>query len=414
MSYLSYSRSMQNYFSIISLGVILAAGASAQSLYQATNSADEPLPLRWVAGANVIYDDNVATTEADKQSSIAYNPSVGLSFTRTTPQTVIDVNGRLGVIYYPDAPVINGQPIDDLSNQSRLGVSLTHRFSERLRFTSQNMISREREPEYSYGIASGRRTNSGEYISSTSDNTFGYRWTERFGTTTGIKYSQIDNPNADSQDSNRTTWEFHHQFRYQYSPQNVVTSGYRYEQGEASGDSQNSTDHFLTVGDEYRFSPNTIGVISAGAQMHSIDGGDSSTVPFLELSGNSRVNQQLSFKTFIRYRAESDGLTRSIDGKTINYSKRETLRLGVTNEYQISPKFILSGGLDYIPGSYTGASQKSLDREESLLNMYISATIKFNDFLTGVATYTFADNVSDFVDENYRRNRISLGLNASF
>lgn len=406
---------MQSYFSIISLGVVFAAGASAQSLYQASNSAEEPLPLSWVAGANVIYDDNVATSETNKTSSIAYNPSVGLSFTRTTPQTVIDVNGRLGVIYYPDAPVINGQPIDDLSNQSRLGLSLSHRFSERLRFTSLNMISREREPDYSYGIATGRRTGSGEYVSTTTDNTFGYRWTERFGTTTGIRYSQINNPNADSEDSNRTTWEFHHQFRFQYSPQNVITSGYRYEQGVASGNARNSTDHFLTLGDEYRFSPNTIGIVSAGAQFHSIEGGESSVVPYLELSGNTKVNKQLSFKTFIRYRAESDGLTRqSKNGETFNYSKRETLRLGVTNQYQISPKFFLSGGLDYIPGSYTGASQKSSDKQESLLNIFISATLKFNDFLTGVATYTFADNVSDFDDDTYRRNRISLGLNASF
>ena len=405
---------MQSYFPIISLGVIFAASASAQSLYQATNSAEEPLPLSWVAGANVIYDDNVATSETDKQSSIAYNPSVGLAFMRTTPQTVIDVNGRLGVIYYPDAPVIGGQPIDDLSNQSRLGLSLTHRFSERLRFTSLNMISREREPDYSYGIATGRRTGSGEYVATTSDNTFGYRWTERLGTKTGIKYSQVNNPNADSEDSNRTTWEFHHQFRYQYSPQSVVTSGYRYEQAQASGNARNSTDHFLTMGDEYRFSPNTIGIISAGAQFHSIEDGESSVIPYVELSGNTKVNQQLSFKTFIRYRAESDGLTRQIDGTPINYSKRETLRLGVTNKYQISPKFILSGGLDYIPGSYTGASQKSSDKEESLLNIYVSATLKFNDFLTGVATYTFADNVSDFEDDTYRRNRISLGLNASF
>lgn len=401
---------MKSCFPIISLGVIFAATASAQSLYQATNSAEEPLPLSWVAGAYVIYDDNVATSETDKQSSIAYNPSVGLSLTRTTPQTVIDVNGRLGLIYYPD-PVFNN---DQISNQSRLGLSLSHRFSERLRFTSLNMISREREPDYSYGIATGRRKGSGEYVATTTDNTFGYRWTERFGTTTGIRYSQVNNPNADSEDSNRTTWEFHHQFRYQYSPQNVVTSGYRYEQGQASGNSRNSTDHFLTVGDEYRFSPSTIGVVSTGAQFHSIEGGESSVIPYLELSGNTKVNQQLSYKAFIRYRAESDGLTRQINGTSINYSKRETLRFGVTNEYQISPKFILSGGLDYIPGSYTGADQKSLDRQESLLNIFISATLKFNDFLTGVATYTFADNVSDFVDDTYRRNRISLGLNASF
>ena len=75
--------------------------------------------------------------------------------------------------------------LDDFNSQSRAGVNLTHRFSERLRFSSQNFISYEMEPDYSYGYAS-TRTN-GEYFFWQSDNSVGYRWTERLATYTGLR-----------------------------------------------------------------------------------------------------------------------------------------------------------------------------------------------------------------------------------
>jgi hypothetical protein len=408
---------MQRTSPIFLLYSFLFASASAQGLYQASNSAEEPMPLKWGVGTNVVFDDNVASSE-QKESSLAFNPALTLSVTKTSPQTVWDVNGRLGLIYYPSPPKIDGTATDDLSNQSRIGANLSHSFTERLRFTSNNMASREREPEYAYGIASARQgSNAGEYISLSTDNSIGFRWTKRVGSFTGLKFGQITNPGTDG-GSDRTTWEFHNQLRYQYSPQSVITTDYRYAEGIASGsNAQDSTDHYLTVGDEYRFSPRTIGIIKAGAQFHDIDKGESSTNPYLEISGNSKVNDQLSLKTFVRYSTESEGLYRQIDDDGVNFSARESLRVGVTGEYMVSPMFSIVSGVDYIPSSYVGAKPTAVsDKNESLVNAYVTASVKFNDFLSGNISYTYTDQTSDFNDptSNYDRSRISVGLSANF
>lgn len=407
---------MQRLLPTCLLSTIMAASASAQGLYQASNAEEEPLPLKWVLGTNLIYDDNVASSE-NAESSFGFNPSLGLGFTRTTAQTSWDVNGRLGLIYYPDPPKIGSEEIDAISNQSRVGANLSHRFNERLRFSSQNMASREKEPDYSYGIASSHL--GGEYVSLTTDNSFGYRWSERFGSFSGLKLWQISYPGADKdkQDNDHFTWELHNQIRYQLNPQSVLTGDYRYAELTANGNASDATDQYLLAGNEYRFSPTLIGFIKGGVQLHDVTGGDSTTNPYLEVSGNGQISKQFNLKTFIRYSAESEGLVRY----PVKYSDHRTLRVGVAGEYSISPLLTLMSGLDYIPGSYQGAYRipgapvsDLSDQDETLLNSYLSLVVKFNDFLSGVASYNFTDNTSDFNGQDYTRNRISVGLNATF
>ena len=86
-----------------------------------------------------------------KEDSFGFNPYVGLSFVNITPQTTWDVYARLGLDLLFRCPATAWM----MSTASRvLGVNLTHRFSERLRFSSRNFISYELEPDYSYGYAS--------------------------------------------------------------------------------------------------------------------------------------------------------------------------------------------------------------------------------------------------------------------
>jgi hypothetical protein len=143
----------------------------------------------------------------------------------------------LGLIYYFDAP----DGMDDINSQSRAGVNLTHRFSERLRFSSRNFISYELEPDYSYGYASSRAL--GEYFYWQTDNSVGYRWTERFATYTGLRLTGTDYSDVDNND--RFTWELYNQFRYQLSPQTVLTADYRYGQTSGDGVSSDSTNQYL-------------------------------------------------------------------------------------------------------------------------------------------------------------------------
>jgi hypothetical protein len=422
---------MKHRIPVCLFGLLTSGFASAQGLYYVGSEAQESMPLKWVVGVSAIYDDNVAPGSLDAtgrqvdDSSFAINPYVGLSMVSITPQTTWDVYARLGLIYYFDAP----DYMDDVNSQSRIGFNLTHRFSERLRLSSRNFVSYELEPDYSYGYASTRST--GEYFFWQSDNSLGYRWTERFATYTGIRLSGTTYADVDNND--RFTWEAYNQFRYQLSPQTVLTADYRYSQTYGDGYASDTSDHYVLGGLEHRFSPNTIGVLRAGAQFHSVDNGSNSTSPYAEFALNSQINTQFRVRSFARYGIENydtvQGLdlnapTNGLSDTLVEYDDRQTLRFGISADYAISPMLSLFGGIDYIPTSYSDGrwiprpgevNPGSIpDVDEDIFSAYIGLSVKFNDYLTGTASYTFTDSSSDIVGRDYDRNRFSIGVSAEF
>lgn len=393
------------------LGLIAVSSASAQGLYYVGAEAQESLPIKWVLGTSVIYDDNVSPGYGEKESSGGLNPYVGVSFISLTPQTTWDVYARLGLVYYFDAP----ESMDDMNSQSRVGVNLTHRFSERLRFSSRNFISYELEPDYSYGYASSRQ--SGEYFFWQSDNSIGYRWTERVATYTGLRltgttYSDVEN-------NDRFTWELYHQFRYQYSPQTVLTGDYRYGQTSGDGESSDSTNQYILAGIEHRFSPNMIGIVRGGIQLRDVEDGSSNSSPYLEFALNSQMNQQLQIRSFARYSIEDYDTVQSFGSTLVEFDDRQTLRFGISGDYVISPKLSLFGGIDYIPTDFSGGrvidtGDSFADESEDIINAYLGLSIKFNDYLTGTVSYNYTNSNSDINGREYDRNRISVGVSAEF
>ena len=105
----------------------------------------------------------------------------------------------------------------------------------------------------------------------------------------------------------------------------------------------------------------------------------------------------------------------------MEYDERETLRFGISGEYAISPMFSVFGGIDYIPTSYqsgrcdsTCPSDPPSDQDEDIFNAYIGLSMKFNDYLTGTASYNYTNSSSDLPGRDYERNRISVGVSAEF
>lgn len=405
---------MKSTLSFGLFNLLFASSAFAQGLYYVGSEAQESLPLKWVVGASLTYDDNVSPGSPEKESSVGVNPYVGLSFVNITPQTTWDVYARLGLIYYLDSP----EGMDDVSSQSRAGINLTHRFSERLRFSSRNFISYELEPDYSYGYASSRQA--GEYFYWQTDNSIGFRWSERFATYTG--FSLTGTTYADVANNDRFTWELYNQVRYQLGPQTVLTGDYRYAQTSGDGVSTDSTDQYILGGVEHRFSPNTIGIVRAGVQLREIDaaGGSNSSSPYLELALNSQVNEQFRIRAFARYGIESyDTVQFHPTAGLVEFDDRRTLRIGISSDYAISPMLSLFGGIDYIPTDYQEGRTipgglSASDLSEDMLNAYIGLSVKINDYLTGTASYNYTTSSSDIAGRDYDRNRISVGLSAEF
>lgn len=419
---------MKQKFPYLFIAALSSPAFAAEGLYYTGTEAQESIPIKIQLGLNAIFDDNVAAgSSTDSDSSLAISPKVGLAFSSATPQTTWDVYGNLGMIYYFDAPEsLKG---NDSFSQSRINASVTHRFNERVRFLSRNYIANELEPEYSYGVASSRTSN--ESLTWMTDNSVGYRWTERLGTYTGIRFSgiraDVDEGARNNQD--RTTVEFFEQFRYQLSPQSVLTSEYRILQIDAINDASDSMDQYFLIGLDHRFSPNTIGIFKTGAQLRDVDQGDSGLCPYLEIALQSQVNQQLRLGAYTRYGAEfSDtvltddrGTVPTNDDLTYDYEDRRALRVGFNAKYTVTKDVSLLMGSDTILSNYNDGRNVADSNDfgdnkyENNFNAYIGFSTRLTDYLFCNLYYTYTQTFTDISDEReFVRNRISLGLSAEF
>lgn len=409
---------MKRKFAFFSAALVTVGMASAaEGLYYIGSEAQESIPLKWAVGLDFTYDDNVTPGYKPEDSAISTNPYVGLSFVNMTPQTTWDVYTRLGVIYYFDEP---NNMTDSAYAQVRAGVNLTHRFDERLRLSSRNFISYELEPDYSYGFATSRQA--GEYFFWQTDNSLGYRWSERLATYTGFSLTGLTYPDVENQD--RFTWTLYNQFRYQLTPQQtVLTLDYRYSQTTGDGYASDSSDQHILLGIEHRFSPSTILVTRAGMQLRSVDQGEDSTSPFVEMALESRITPDFSLKGFLRYGIESYDTVQQYRLGLYDFSQRQTLRVGLAGEYKISPKLSVFGGVDYIPTAFDDGNLVSAagpapatvsGLSQDLINLTLGLSVKFTDYFYGTVSYNYTDSTSDFVYEDYNRNRITVGLRCEF
>ena len=299
-----------------------------------------------------------------------------------------------------------------------MSLNWEHRVSERLRFTSRSFVSYELEPDYSNGLSTDRQID--EYLLYQTDNAVGYRWSERFGTYTGFTIRGV-NYGSDSSSNDRFISTLYNQLRYRSTEQTNYTLDYRYSWTDASGTASDSTNHYILLGIEHRFSANSVLAAKAGVQMRDTDnGGADGDSPFAELAIRTRVNDQFSVRAFSRYSVEDYGT--SFIGST--YDTNNTLRVGINTDYIVSPQLTLHGGINYVitdmeDGRFvTGASIADLDQDIININLGFSYKIDEGMFVTGSYNWTDSDGnggiAGSAAQRTYERNRASLGMRLEF
>ena len=416
--------------------VICGTLSASNGLYYMGDGVDEPLPLKWTVGVNLIWDDNVNPTIPNipagrpgfEEDTLSINPYVAATFASITPQTTTQLYARLGAIYYFDQPAAS---TDDVYPDAKLGLNVTHRFSERLRWVSRNYVAYQLEPDYNYGYANSRLSD--PYVYWSTDQALGYRWTSRFATYTGIRLWGLDYDSGRviggvGNNQDRTSWMVYNDFRFQASVQTVLTLSYRYSQTDAGGVTSDSTNHFILGGIEHRVSPTTVLIFRGGAQIHEIDavGGQDSTAPYAEFMIRSRVNEQFNVRSFARYGIENydttfgPGQVPTAPGG-VEFDSATSLRIGVQGDYAVSPMVNVFGGISYIMRDYDDgrvlggvAPLPAASESHDLINVYVGVSVKINEWLYAQASYNFTDSSSDILGYTYDRNRISVGMRAEF
>jgi hypothetical protein len=390
--------------------------ACAQSLYYVGDEAQESLPIKWTVGSNLIYDNNVVPVNAPGQpgfeeSAVSVNPYAQVSVTNVSPRTTLDFYARIGAIYFLTDSETPGA--DKTFPNARLGFDLNHNLNSRVRFSSRNSFAYEFEPDYAQGFSSPRGID--PYTLWSSDNSIGYRFTERFGSYSGFTVGGLE---SDFALASRFTWELYEQLRYQFSRRTVLTAGYRYSQW--SGDQQDSSNHFITGGFEHRLSPTSILVASAGAQIRDVDGTDEGgTSPFLEMALSSQLNSRTTVRAFTRYSVEDFDTVQVIGGDPFQFADQQVLRIGVSGTYAITPRLSAFGGFDYINTSFDDGSNLNggtgtTALQEDVINVSVGLTATINTALSAQCAFNYTDSASDLLGRDFDRMRLSVGMSYAF
>ena len=408
---------MNSFSKSLLIGLLPCAAVSAQGLYSIApndDEADSSLPLTYIVGGGVGYDSNPTPLfgGGGNSGSVTLNAFAQANVTNVTPQTTWDFYTRIGLRFF--LTDLDGDNADQVNYEARVGVNFTHRFSERLRFSSRNFVAYEIEPDFEYSFANDRRA--GQFFRYSSENSVGYRWTERLGTQTGVNFNGIIFEDLDNSDFNSIT--FRHQFRYRVSPATVLTAGYRYRTTFGPNSGLDSGSHFLVGGVEHRINPVSAIVLRGGAQINDPDNGGTSASPFVEGTLRSQLTPQLSANIFARWSSEEFNRSLVSEGNFFEFEESQTLRIGSRFNYTVSPAVSLFGGINYVFTDFEDQTAPGVglgsDSDEGVLNINVGASYRLTDNLYLTGSYNYTESFSDFDDREYERNRFNLGVQATF
>ena len=387
----------------------LATGSlAAQGIFDVSpnDGFTESIPLEVTGTVNFGWDDNVTpTVKENRGDSSSYTSlNVGANYLNIGPQTNIDFNLKLGVLYYLDN--IENTDASDTYSDSRVLLNISHNVSERLRFSTRNYVFYGLEPDYNYGAVNDRSNE--EYLFLSTDNAVGYKWTDRLGTYTGFKYDQLSYSGSDAR-NDRKNLTLYNQFRYVLSPQAVGTLDYRYRLADVKG-GRDSDNHKLLAGVEYRLSRTAVLIAKAGAQYRKVDGRDAETDPTFEIGYIQRVNEMFRVRANLAYDINDYG-TSSFGN---NFENNQAFRISLAGDYQLSQQLRLTGGINYVANEYYGGGRPT--DEVDVFNISIGATYEIMHNLAANANYNYTNSSDDgdTLNREYSRNRVQAGLTYTF
>jgi len=377
--------------------------ASAQGLLSLqTNKAEfaDPAPVSYTAGLSTGYDKlNYRADGAGDIDSFFIQGGLGAAFQSADQVTPWNLGLDFGTVYYLD----DTNRSDDTDYSARASFNVSHAFSERLKLTNNFYLTYEVEPNFGTGASTALRN--GQYFYGYNNLAVSYAWSERFSTTTsytvdGIKYD--DELTAATED--RFSHIVSQQFSWAWNQTLKIVGEYRFRKVMYDRAPTDSTSHFVLAGLDKAWSERTNGSFRAGAEMYQSDRSDE-IAPYFEAALSHATSEKTTLNVF-----SSVGF----DGSELgNYGSRYSYRLGANATNQVSKRLAINGGLNYAYSTFEGVGADP-DVNEHELSATAGLGYRLWDNVSMDASYSYTLLTSDDALRDYDRNRVSLGLSASF
>jgi hypothetical protein len=356
------------------------------------------------------YDDNVNTSNTNRQESWFTNSGVALTYDFGSPRTQLSLQVGGGATYYWEHTRAVGINNQDYDVNAYLSLSLLHKASPRLSFQASVYVTYQTEPDFTLALGLNRR--SGNFFYTQDKFTVTYLWTPRFSTASSYTFGTIrydDSGIGFFEDRFENT--FGNEFKFLLWPTTSLVAEYRFQLVNYDHDlMRDSMTHFVLGGFDHSFSPRFNASFRGGAEFRDYEQstGDRSS-PYFEGTLNYALGKNTSIAWTNRYAIEEPDVL-------LNPS-RTTFRTGLRVKHDFTARITANLGAYYQHDDYDSvntATAFSPSFTEEAFDLALSVRYAITRFFGIEAGYTHTEVWSDILVREYSRNRFWGGVNVIF
>jgi hypothetical protein len=354
----------------------------------------EKRPYRFTLSLNHGYDDNIYTTNDDKQGSFFTSASVGVSLALSDGRTSLRAALNAGGSYYYDRD-------EEFDPDIALNVDFSHVFSSKLRLDITSYLAYQSEPDFAIGFAQNRRN--GNYFYGNVGFNLTQAFTRRFSAVYGYNVAGVvydEELIASIEDRIEQTFSL--QLRYLVRPTVSLVGEYRFSVVSYDAANRDSTSNFALAGVDFTLNRRLTASFRAGAQFRDSDDAGKETSPFVESTLSYAYGSGSSIQWLNRYGFEESDLGEG--------SSRKTYRTGLTVNHRIASRVTANAGVYYTTSEYDSA----FSNEEQTLDLNLGVVYAVNRVLSLQTGYTYTHLYSDEELREYDRNRVYAGVTLTF
>lgn len=387
-------------------------------------------PFQISASVNSGYDDNVTTSNVNRQESWFTSGSVALTYNFGSPRTQLSLQTGGGATYYWDRVSNFGSGNQDYDVNLYLGLTLHHKASPRLSFDLKTFGSYQTEPDFLYGFGLDRR--SGNFFYTQDQFTVNYLWTPRFSTATSYTLGAVHYDDlAFGLFEDRVENTFGNQFKFLLWPTTSLVAEYRLElvnytnEGDPIGPTvmingqavtpeldRDSITQFILAGFDHSFNPRFNISFRGGAEFRDYPDAitdEQQSAPYFEGTLNYTVSKLTSLSWTNRYAIE--------EADVLQNPNRKTFRSGLRATHNLTPRLAGNLAAFYEHDDYESVNTLTVVAPsfiEQAIDLSLSLRFAVNRYFGVEAGYGYTDVWSDIAVREYSRNRYWAGLNVTF
>lgn len=434
-------RDMKKFF--VSVGLIAAGTASLQAAY--APDWDSTSASMWSVSGTLrgFYDDNYETASSgpNKQASLGFEVSPQFELNVPLQQTELGMRYIYGLYYYQKREELGENPIDQ-TQQFDLWVD--HAFTERWQARVQDSFVMGQEPELIDPRLSVLTRTEGNNIGNTGTLTLDTAWTRLFSTALKYQNSFFDYQNSGATTAtlatqgasyagllNRIDQTVSLDLQWHVAPETVAFFGGSFEWVNYTGDepiaidpitsavyyssSRNSRSYYGYVGVQRSMLANLSFTAKGGVQYtdnYNDPSGATSLNPYADLSLiYTYLPGCYAELGFTQMQTATDQVSPDPSNGSIAMSTESSTVYASIN-HKLTPKLL---------GTVIGQWQHSVYNQGSYNNqaddyysLGVNLSYSFNQHFSVDAGYNYDDLTSKIPEYNYTRNRVYLGVTATY